>query len=271
MRTFVEQSSESRILNSKCKHLATGLFGAIKSDEQFVKIPATVNVATDPAAKGKVLLLKEGYLTYSLHGKKVFFYEQGDIVGLDYLYGGASAEISSSFATSVDVFHVDRLLSVLQAKPDLLRTWNELLIHQFNFAMSCLATVTTDQLHFSPDERVVEAGTVIVEQGSLGYEIFSLVTGHCDVIVDNVKVGEILEDELFGVLAAVSQSPRTASVVATKQSRVLSLHIDNFIDLIRYRPSTALKMVNSFSRAISSLNEQVVRSGLNQAENLRGG
>ena len=101
-------------------------------------------------------------------------------------------------------------------------------------------------------------GAVIIEQGGEGTEVYTLLEGHADVFRDDVRVGEIAADEIFGAIAALMETPRTATVVATCDSTVLALPKKSFVELIEARPATTLKMVEGMAGAIVSLNERLV-------------
>ncbi len=105
--------------------------------------------------------------------------------------------------------------------------------------------------NFAPSE-------VIIKQGTSGDEVYTLLNGHANVIVDGIIVGEVLADEIFGALAALTDMPRTASVVASQNCSVLSIEKDKFIELIQNRPLTVLKMVQDMARTIVDLNKKVV-------------
>ena len=59
-------------------------------------------------------------------------------------------------------------------------------------------------------------------------------------------------------MAGLTGTKRTATVIATASSIVLSLQRDKFIELIKNRPNTVLKLIDDMARKIVSLNERVV-------------
>jgi len=77
--------------------------------------------------------------------------------------------------------------------------------------------------------RTVEAGTTIVRQGDAG-ELFYLVeSGRCEIAIDSEKVGEAGPGDGFGEIALLRDVPRTATVTALEDTKLLSLERDEFI------------------------------------------
>src|SRR5690606_2487541 len=100
----------------------------------------------------------------------------------------------------------------------------------------------------------------MVEQGSHGDEVYTLMEGKAEVLVDGVKVGEILEEEMFGAVSLLTDKPRLASVVAATDCMVVRLSKEEFINLVQTRPDTIFKLASDLSRAIMALNDQVVQT-----------
>ncbi len=61
-------------------------------------------------------------------------------------------------------------------------------------------------------------GQVIVEQGSTCLEMFFILMGECEIVVNNNTVGYLKAGQVFGEIAAIFQTPRTASVISSKNS-----------------------------------------------------
>ena len=273
MRTFVESADELQLLNDKCRRITAELFIELKPEVEFCRILQNRNVLDDRQLCDELLLVKEGYLTYRRKNRRIFAYEQGDVVGLDHLFAPAGAvELSSSYPVTVDVYSADKFEESLDKKPRIRGLWNELLVLRMNLVVALMSTLTETHLHHvQPQERWYDAGEVIIEQGAMGAEIYLLVSGHAEVLVDGTAVGEIVRDELFGVIAALTGFARTATVRATKPSRVLFIDRATFVELIRWRPSTIQKMTEGMARIIVELNKKIAKPELRMMENLRGG
>jgi glutamate/tyrosine decarboxylase-like PLP-dependent enzyme len=75
------------------------------------------------------------------------------------------------------------------------------------------------------DERVVDAGETVIEQGEGSRDFFVVLEGHFEVLVDGERVRALGPGDFFGELAALDWGagygyPRLASVVATTRARL---------------------------------------------------
>ena len=71
-------------------------------------------------------------------------------------------------------------------------------------------------------------------------------------------VGEINTDEIFGAIAALTATRRTASIIAKTDCTALVVQSDRFKNLITVRPDTVTKLVEDMARTIISCNAKIV-------------
>ena len=213
-------------------------------------------------------------MTYRRSGRRVFSYEHGDLVGVERLfYPAQTVEISSSFAVTVDVYDSSSFFKVLSKDSKAMDIWSEYLVMQTQILSALLSTMMESRLaQVTPREKIYNPGEIIIKEGSSGNEVYSLVKGTAKATVDGKEVGIIGEDEFFGVLAALGNTVRTATVTADTPCHVLSLTAPEFIELIRYKPVTVAKMVQSMAKTIAALNQQIAQlPQLSGLETIRGG
>jgi CRP-like cAMP-binding protein len=115
-----------------------------------------------------------------------------------------------------------------------------------------------DEVMFHPEIRQYSKGQEIIRQGGTDNEVYTLISGAADVIVDNTKVGEIQRDEIFGAIAALTDTPRTAQVMALSECTVLVVPADRFHSLLSSRPETVTKLIEDMARTIISSNEKII-------------
>lgn len=76
----------------------------------------------------------------------------------------------------------------------------------------------------------LEAGTVVLRQGDLGRDFFIIATGEVGVTIDGRrKPGELGAGEFFGEIALLRRIPRTATITAETDIRVLVLRDNDFL------------------------------------------
>ncbi len=128
--------------------------------------------------------------------------------------------------------------------------------------------------HLTPDERmkvlryiheeVANPGDVVVQEGDEGADFYLLVEGAADVSVAGVTVNQMQAGQHFGEIALVSGQRRSATVVATAESRLFRMSRGGFYDLSKKDQAIAVKMLWVFSQTlaqrVTELSHQVASS-----------
>lgn len=257
MYCLIQLPHEYDSLNAKLREHAQELVSQLTPDEVNKVVSRQTELGKGSATK-KLYRLCEGTMAYMRNGQVLFFYEEGDIMGFEQSFSDQAAQVISDFAVKVDVYDLDKFLSTIHASQKLLSNWYSYLACQTSLISIILSTLTRKEVLTEPEVRAYNKGDTIIKQDTLGTDVFTLLEGKADVYVDDVHVGEILQDEIFGALATLTKSARSASVVASERSLALVVSADKFLELIESRPTTILKLVQDMARAIVSLNKGVV-------------
>lgn len=259
MRPFFDPFPEFKELNGQLQDQVKSLFADLKPTSKAERLPADTDFAGDARFKDTLVVLQEGYLTYRRNDRRLLTYEAGDLVGVERMFHPTvGVEISSSFPVTVDLYDAQSFFSYLIDDPKRLDVWSELLVLKLEIYSSLLAVLGESKLrHVSPRERVYKPGETIIREGERGSEVYSLIKGKATVSIQGAPVGEVKEDEVFGVLAALGDIPRTATVTATNQCHVLVVDKGDFAELMKVKPSMFEKVMQDMARAITDLNKQV--------------
>jgi len=83
------------------------------------------------------------------------------------------------------------------------------------------------------DELDLPAGKTMAEQGDRGREFFVLLEGEADVTKDGDTINTMRGGDFFGEIALVTKMPRTATVTATTDVRVLVITERDFSALLK--------------------------------------
>jgi NADH dehydrogenase len=83
--------------------------------------------------------------------------------------------------------------------------------------------------HFHAGERVFDAGDV-------GDQLFVIVTGTVEVVIDGTRIAELTDGDVFGEIALVSHQPRNARVVAKTDADLIAIPRDDFHELVTHLP-----------------------------------
>jgi hypothetical protein len=99
------------------------------------------------------------------------------------------------------------------------------------------------------------AGERIIHEGSIGDTIYFIIKGEVSAIMDmggsnEIEVNRIKTGEYFGEMALFDDIERSASILTEKASSFLTLHNQEFKELVREYPQIALKICKVLSGRI---------------------
>jgi diguanylate cyclase (GGDEF)-like protein len=110
------------------------------------------------------------------------------------------------------------------------------------------------------------AGQDIVRIGEAGHSLYVVVEGRVTVLFPSrstdVELARLGPGEFFGEMAILNEKPRSATVRAMTDVRVLVLDMDDFTRVLEDTPAMALKLLSALSVRIRNTDEQV--SGLTE-------
>jgi len=97
-----------------------------------------------------------------------------------------------------------------------------------------------EQLAVGARDVEVSAGSNVVEQGDVGDRFYILASGRVVALVDGREVRELVSGESFGEIALLRDVPRTATVRATEDVRLVAFERDAFLGAVTgHAPSHA--------------------------------
>jgi CRP-like cAMP-binding protein len=100
------------------------------------------------------------------------------------------------------------------------------------------------------DELDVRDGTTLIREGERGREFFVIVEGTAKVTRNGRKVNEIGPGDWAGEIALITDTPRTATVVATSPARLLVLTDRAFRSVLEEIPSISLKLMKTLGERL---------------------
>lgn len=234
------------------------LFTKLNVPKSSTLITSTENLFADINNVGKVFVVLNGSIAWSRNEASILVLEPGDIIGIEEGWGIGAGAYSTEFAVKADYYHVEDIKNAISRSSEFQLLWTKFLTLRLCLMNSVFLSLLKGEKKFVPIIRSFQKGEAIIVEGTSGDEVYTLLGGHADVLVDGVRVGEVFTDEIFGALAALTDLPRTATVVATEECKALSVTKQNFLDLMKGRPAIVFKMVEDMARAIVDLNKQVV-------------
>ena len=89
------------------------------------------------------------------------------------------------------------------------------------------------------DELDLPKGKVMAQEGDQGREFFVLLEGNAEVKKGDQRINTLTDGDFFGEIALVAQVPRTATVTATSDVRVLVITERAFAALLKSSPQVS--------------------------------
>ena len=95
-------------------------------------------------------------------------------------------------------------------------------------------------------------GTVIAREGDAGIGLFVIVAGTCDVSIGGRRKAKLGPGEFFGEIALLDGGPRTATVTAATDVKLLGLTEWVFRGLMLEHPTVAVKTLQAMAGRLRS-------------------
>lgn len=100
-------------------------------------------------------------------------------------------------------------------------------------------------------QKTCTSGEVVIEEGSEGEEFYIILSGEVEVTKGGRPLTVLGPGVHFGEMALVDRSPRSASVRARGDTRLMSLSRKSFFGLVRTEPVLSSKLLWSFVQGLS--------------------
>jgi uncharacterized membrane protein len=113
-------------------------------------------------------------------------------------------------------------------------------------------------------ESSVASGHTVFAQGDEGDAMYVIVDGAVDIVAGSGKQKVILtslfKQQYFGELSLLDGAPRSATAVASRDTQLLALDRDDFVEFIKNRPEAALSIMHEVGERIRATNEAMTRT-----------
>lgn len=103
--------------------------------------------------------------------------------------------------------------------------------------------------------REYKAGETIFLEGDYGSEFFVIKSGQVRITAGNRLLQTFAECEIFGEMALIDASPRSASATAETDVIVAPITEKQYLFLVRHTPYFALKMMRLLAQRLRTQNK----------------
>ena len=258
----LEVPDRCQALWQTCKALVPHILSTCPVKTTDLKITSSHPI--NPETKS-VYLIKSGTINEILDGQLIVIYEEGDLIGADGLSQQKLSAYENDFAVTVDEYDGQELLTSIAADNNKFPLWNQFLNCLSQSYQLLMCHFSRQEAPFTPEFRHYNQGEVIIEADTDGNEVFTLISGSATVFHDGTEVGTINKDEIFGAIAALTNTRRTASIIATSNCDTIVVKSENFRSLLAARPATVQKLIDDMARTIVSCNERIIELSKNES------
>jgi len=105
--------------------------------------------------------------------------------------------------------------------------------------------------------RKVAAGETVIREGGVAHEMFLLRKGRAEIRIKDRPVEEVGPGGIFGEMALIDQSPRSATVVAIEDSEIIPIDERLFVILVQDAPYFALDVMRTLVERIRAMNRRI--------------
>lgn len=111
--------------------------------------------------------------------------------------------------------------------------------------------------------KVYEDGELVVQRGDTGDSMYVIQEGQVEVLVEKdgkkVRLRVLGEGEFFGEMAIFEREARSATVRVLGKARLLTVDRKNLLRRIHEDPSLAFRIVETMSRRVRDLTNELVK------------
>lgn len=106
------------------------------------------------------------------------------------------------------------------------------------------------QIALIAEEEERDAGEAVIREGEMGDALYLVLEGTVRVRKGEREVAVLGEREVFGEMALLDASPRSATVEAISDVTLLRIRRDDFADLMAEKPSIARGVIQVLTRRL---------------------
>ncbi len=123
---------------------------------------------------------------------------------------------------------------------------------------SALSNAELAQVVQAAEELDVPAGEELVTEGRVGREFFLILSGEATVTRDGQQVATLEPGQWFGELSLLDQEPRSATVRAATDMKLLVLGQQVFAGLLETIPQVAAKLLRGMAHRLREADARVI-------------
>ena len=116
--------------------------------------------------------------------------------------------------------------------------------------------ISTDNFRKDPS-RAYQAGETVFREGDDGFVMYVVLDGAVKLSVTGRSVEKVVKGGVFGEMALVDSSPRSATAVAATDCVLVSVTSERFKSLIQETPGFALEIMSIMAMRLRSMDRRI--------------
>lgn len=224
--------------------------------------PVDITSADDLAAQlpdQQVFLIQRGLLHARVDERPLFYLREGDLLGLRQGIELPSCQYCNDEPISLIPYMRSAVFEHIHADVQRQELFTQYLIGHTALLSDALARMKQPEIRPTTGFRYFTEGEELIRQGDEADNVFIIIDGHAEAIVDGQKVGDVQRDEIFGAMAVFTRERRSASVIASTACTVMVIPKEQFLSLMQSNPRIAHSLIESMARRIDLLNKEVTQ------------
>jgi len=214
---------------------------------------------TDELPEQQLFIIESGLLHALVDERPLFYMQEGDLLGLSQGIDLPACRYRSDESIRLIPYSRSAVFQHIHADQRRQELFTQYLVGQTVLLSDALARLKQPEIHPTTGFQHFAAGEELIRQGDDADNVFIIIEGHAEAIVDGQKVGDVQRDEIFGAMAVFTHEKRSASVVATSACTVMLIPKDQFLSLMQNNPKIAHSLIESMARRIDLLNKEVTQ------------
>lgn len=207
----------------------------------------------------QLFVIESGLLHALVDERPLFYMQEGDILGLRQGIELPVCRYRSEESIRLVPYSRSAVFQHIHADQRRQELFTQYLIGQTALLSDALARLKQPEIHPTTGFQHFAAGEELIRQGDDADNVFIIIEGHAEAIVDGQKVGDVQRDEIFGAMAVFTREKRSATVIATAACTVMVIPKDQFLSLMQSNPKIAHSLIESMARRIDLLNKEVTQ------------
>jgi CRP/FNR family cyclic AMP-dependent transcriptional regulator len=116
--------------------------------------------------------------------------------------------------------------------------------------------ISTDDFRKDPS-RAYKAGETVFREGDDGFVMYVVLEGAVKLSVTGRSVEKVVKGGVFGEMALIDSSPRSATAVAATDCTLVSVTAERFKALIQETPGFALEIMSVMAMRLRSMDRRI--------------